>query len=75
LSKVGNPQNPTVEDVSNNDDTDSDDKDFLEHGLDENELNELQNKADIKHFNAVLFHPQAKACRQNQMWEWRVHVM
>jgi len=28
-----NPQNPTVEAVSNNDDTDSDNEDFLEHGF------------------------------------------
>jgi|SRR5882724_4378026 len=82
-----NPQNPTVEAVSNNDDTDSDDEDFLEHGfffldegtpleddngsdsddddeeVDEDGLNKLQNKADIDHFNAVLFHAQAMAVK------------
>ncbi|KAF8235149.1 hypothetical protein L208DRAFT_1376580 [Tricholoma matsutake] len=84
---VRNPQNPTVDDVSNNDDTDSEDEDFLEQGfffldegtllkdddgsdsdddddeVDEDELNKLQNEADIKHFNAVLFHAQAMAVK------------
>ncbi|KAF8220864.1 hypothetical protein L208DRAFT_1382502 [Tricholoma matsutake] len=85
--KARNPQNPTVDNVSDNDDTDSKDEDFLEQGfffldegtlledddgsdsdddddeVDEDELNKLQNEADIEHFNAVLIHAQAMAVK------------
>lgn len=64
--------------VNDSDNTDSEDEDFLEQGfffldeetlledddeVDKDELNELQNEADIEHFNAVLFHAQAMAAK------------
>ena len=87
FSKPINPQNPTVEEVFDDENThfEDEDKDFLEHGfffldeeqppgedlddsdsdeeVDEEELNELKNKADIEHFNAVLAQAQAMAVK------------
>jgi hypothetical protein len=92
ISRLGNlpkpkkNQNPTVEDVSDDEDSDFVNEDFLEHGfffldegtpleedlasdsdsdeeVDEDELNDLKNEADIEHFNAVLVHAQAMAVK------------
>ena len=87
LPKPKNPQNPTVEDISDDEDMDFDDEDLLEHGffcldegtpleedldssdsdddeeVDEEELNALQNEADIEHFNAVLAQAHAMAVK------------
>ena len=87
FSKPINPQNPTVEEVFDDENTHFEDKDedFLEHGfffldeeqqpgedlddsdsdeeVDEEELNELKNEADIEHFNAVLAQAQAMAVK------------
>ena len=75
-----------MEDVSDNEDMDSEEDDLLEEGfffldegdavaedsddsdsdeeeLSEAELDELQNEAEIEHFNAVLFEAQAMAVK------------
>ena len=81
-----NPQNATNEEVSDDEDMDFEDEDYLEYGfffLDEeptseedldsdgfdtdeeveDELEGLENEADIAHFNAVLAHAQAMAIK------------
>ena len=85
-SKAKKNQNPTVEDVSDDEDSDFVNEDFLEHGfffldegtpleedlaldsdsdeeVDEDELNDLKNEADVEHFNVVLVHAQAMAVK------------
>src|SRR5271168_5025996 len=86
LEKVKNAQQPSVEDVEEDEDMDFEADDLLEEGfffldetdaLDEEsdgynsgyeeegegELDRLQNEAEIKHFNAVLFMAQAMAVK------------
>ena len=81
-----NPQNATNEEVSDDEDMDFEDEDYLEYGfffLDEeptskedldsdgfdtdeeveDELEGLENEADIARFNAVLAHAQAMAIK------------
>src|ERR1700678_4091146 len=89
FAKPVNPQNPTIEEVLDDEDMDFEDEesDYLEHGfffldeeptseedsdldgfdtneeVDEDELEGLENEADIAHFNAVLAHAQAMAIK------------
>jgi len=86
LTKRGNPKNPSVEDVYDDEGSELEDEDYLEQGfffldegtpleedsdgsdseeeeISEDELNGLQNEADIEHFNAVLAHAQAMAVK------------
>jgi len=82
LEKAQKSQQPTVEDVPEDENMKSNDEDLLEQGFffadegdeeydsesddedgEEDELYALKNKAEINHFNAILFEAQALAVK------------